>query len=343
MAEDIIKCVVWDLDNTLWKGTLLEDGHVTLSPATESVIRTLDERGILQSVASKNNYDDAMDQLKQFGLEEYFLYPQIHWNSKVDSIENIARSINIGIDTIAFVDDTPAELDEVAYSLPEVLCIPANEVLGIPDMPCMIPRFNTIDQKQRRQMYLSGIQRDRAEEAFKGPKESFLASLDMVLDIFPAKEVDLQRAEELTVRTNQLNATGYTYSYDELDRFRNSEDHILLMAGLTDKYGTYGHIGLTLLECSVTVWTIKLLLMSCRVMSRGVGSILLSHLINQAIENNVSLHAEFIPNDRNRMMNVTYRFAGFEEIDKRDSVEILKHPLNQTIEFPDYMQVNITY
>ena len=135
-----------------------------------------------------------------------------------------------------------------------------------------------------------------------------------LIEYFYAKEKDLQRAEELTVRTHQLNTTGYTYSYDELDQFRQSEKHILLMAKLEDKYGEYGHIGLALIACGEKVWTIKLLLMSCRVMSRGVGSIILGYILRLAKKNHTKLRGEFIPNGRNRMMNITYRFAGFDEI-----------------------------
>jgi FkbH-like protein len=138
-------------------------------------------------------------------------------------------------------------------------------------------------------MYWSDITRHKAEATFDGPKQSFLASLEMKLKLFPAREEDLQRAEELTVRTNQLNATGCTYSYDELNHFRQSPQYKLLMASLDDKYGIYGHIGLSLVECTDTIWTIKLLLMSCRVMSRGVGSIMLSHIMQQAKANHVRL------------------------------------------------------
>lgn len=334
-----IKCVVWDLDDTLWNGVLLEDSSVTLKTGMEELIRTLDGRGILQSIASKNHHEDAVRALAHFNLREYFLYPQIHWNSKVQSIRDIAKSMNIGMDSIAFVDDSPAELDEVAFSLPEVLCIPAEKIPRIPHMPCMVPKFVTEDQKNRRRMYLAGMDRDEAEKEFAGPREDFLAGLGMTLTIFPAGEADLQRAEELTVRTNQLNATGYTYSHEELKHFSTSPDHMLLMARLTDRYGSYGHIGLALLNCEPARWVIKLLLMSCRVMSRGVGSVMLIHLIRSARERNVKLQAEFVPNDRNRMMNVAYRFAGFQEMENKNGRVMLRHPLTDIPSFPDYMDV----
>jgi FkbH-like protein len=108
-----------------------------------------------------------------------------------------------------------------------------------------------------------------------GPKEEFLATLEMIFTIAPCREEDLKRAEELTVRTNQLNSTGFTYSYKELDELRQSPRHQLLISSLEDRHGTYDKIGLTLIEMSPEVSTVKLLLMSCRLMSKAVGMIML--------------------------------------------------------------------
>ncbi len=340
-GQKAIKCLVWDLDNTLWDGVLLENDQVALRQDVRTILETLDERGILQSIASRNDSTTAMAKLREFGLQDYFIYPQINWNSKAVSIKTIAESINIGINTLAFIDDQPFEREEVNFSLPEVLTIDAADLDSLLDMPELNPRFITKDSKLRRQMYLSDIVRKEVEEDYQGPQESFLASLDMVLHIFPAKESDLQRAEELTVRTNQLNATGYTYSYDELNGFRHSSQHRLVMSRLEDKYGTYGHIGLMLVECSEEIWTLKLLLMSCRVMSRGVGAIMLSYIMNEAKAAGARLQAEFVPTDRNRLMNVTYRFAGFREVEKRDNLVIFEHDLTSISPYPNYVMLEI--
>lgn len=338
--ERKIKCVVWDLDNTIWNGVLVEDGNVTLRPGVEDILRTLDSRGILQSVASKNDHDMAMDKLKEFGLDEYFIYPQIHWNPKSSSIKTIAQSINIGIDTLAFIDDQAFEREEVNYSNPEVLCIDAGELDKLLDMPEMNPKFITKDSKLRRRMYMSDIERNKNEQSFEGTQEEFLETLNMVFTVSPVGEGDLQRAEELTVRTHQLNATGYTYSYEELDNFRKSDKHKLFIAGLEDKYGTYGKIGLVLVECEEDVWTLKLLLMSCRVMSRGVGTVMMSYIMGLAKEANVRFRAEFVPTDRNRMMYITYKFANFKEIEEKDGLVILENDLSYIQPIPSYIKFN---
>jgi len=339
--QKTIKCVVWDLDNTLWDGVLLEDNQISLKDKVVGIIKTLDSRGILQSIASKNEYVKAMAKLEELGLQEYFLYPQINWNSKASSIKEIAKSINIGTDTIAFIDDQLFELEEVSFSQPQVLCINAANLEQLLEMQEMNPRFITEDSKKRRLMYLSDIERNQAESEFVGPQEEFLSTLNMHFTISSAKEEDLQRAEELTVRTNQLNTTGYTYSYDELNQFRQSDQHKLLIASLEDKYGTYGKIGLALVKCQESLWTIKLLLMSCRVMSRGVGTVMLNYIIKLAKENKVRLCAEFVSNNRNRMMYISYKFAGFKETQKRDDLVIFENDLMRIQPWPEYMKVQI--
>ncbi len=337
--QNNIKCVVWDLDNTIWQGVLLEDKSVIIRDIAVGIIRTLDSRGIVQSIASRNDYDTAMEKLRELGLLEYFLYPQIGWNPKSSYIKKIAGSLNISVNAIALIDDQPFEREEVNASFPEVMCIAADSIDGLPDMPEFNPRFVTSDSRLRRQMYLDDIRRNIKEEEFIGPKDEFLASLGMKLKIFNAAEDDLHRAEELTVRTNQLNATGYTYSYDELNNFRQSDWHMLLMAKLDDKYGSYGHIGLAMIEKTAEVWTIKLLLMSCRVMSRGVGSIMLNYIMQIAKEKKMRLRAEFMPNGRNRMMEITYRFAGFQEVSKVNGLITLENSLEHVPSVPDYVEV----
>ncbi|MEH1906178.1 MAG: HAD-IIIC family phosphatase [Nostoc sp.] len=336
-----IKCVVWDLDNTLWHGVLLEDDRVDLRENIVEIIKTLDARGILQSIASKNDHNTAIAKLQELGLSEYFIYSQINWNSKVASIQEIAKLINIGLDAIAFIDDQPFELEEVHFSLTDVLCINVTKIEHLLDMPELNPRFITEDSQKRRQMYISDIERKQAEEKFIGVQEEFLKTLNMHFTLASAQEDDLQRAEELTVRTNQLNTTGYTYSYDDLNQFRQSEQHKLLIATLEDKYGSYGKIGLALVECRDDIWTIKLLLMSCRVMSRGVGSVMLNYIMKLAQENKVRLCAEFLSNNRNRMMYIAYKFAGFKEVEKQGEIVILENQLNQIQPLPEYIKLEI--
>ena len=331
-----IKAVVWDLDNTVWNGILTEDKEVVLNDEVCSIMLELDRRGILQSVCSKNDYDDAMKKLEELKLDYLFIYPQISWNPKSEGIKRIQESINIGMDTIAFVDDQVFEREEVSFKYPEVLCIDANDIGTILENDAFNPLHLTDDSKNRRQLYQNDIKRNRLKEEFKGTENEFLESLEMRFTINRVGKDDLARAEELTVRTHQLNATGVTYSYEELDRFSKDDNYIVLIAQLEDKYGDYGKIGLALIEKNDTAWTLKLLLMSCRVMSRGVGTVLLNYISRLAINAGVDLYAEFIPTDRNKIMYITYKFAGYKNESKIGEIERLKLNKDKAGKIPDY-------
>ncbi len=338
-SDPAIKCVVWDLDNTLWSGVLLEDERVALRAGIIDVVAGLDGRGILQSVASKNEPGPALDTLREMGLAEYFLHPRIGWGAKSDSIRSIAQSLNLSLDAFALVDDEPYERDEVASELPMVRCFDASAALGLLDLPALQPRFITEDSRRRRALYLADQKRNEAEAQCGAGREAFLAGLGMRVVIARATEADLMRAEELTVRTHQLNTTGTTYSYEELDAFRTSPRHRLLVMELEDRYGTYGKIGLALVECDPSAWTIRLLLMSCRVLTRGVGTIMITHLLRQAKGTGAALRADFVTNDRNRMMYVTYRFAGFAEVCREGDRLLLEHDLASIPEYPPHVAV----
>jgi FkbH-like protein len=320
----IIKCLVWDLDNTLWQGTLLEGDSCPLRPGAATLLQTLDERGVLNSIASRNDPETAQARLAALGVGEYFLYPAIGWDAKSAALRRIAEQLNIGLNTLAFIDDEAFERAEVADACPEVLVLDAAELAGVAGRAEFNPPFITDESRRRRQMYLAEQQRGEAEQSFSGPSEAFLAGLGMKLRIAPATAEDLARCHELTIRTNQLNTTGRPYSYDELDRLRRAPDRRLLVAELEDRFGSYGKIGLVLVECAAEVWTIRLLLMSCRVMSRGVGTFLVNHLRDEARRAGVRLLAEYIPNAHNRMMYVTFKFNGFREAGRDGDVTLFE-------------------
>ncbi len=336
-----IKCIVWDLDGTLWDGILLEDAAVTVRPAVAEHIRRLDRMGVLHSVASKNDRETALAKLRALGLAELFLYPQISWNSKSSSIRLIAQALNLGVDAFAFVDDQEFERAEVAHEVPGVTCVDVAELDQALARPEFAPRFVTDESGQRRAMYQAQLARDDLQREYVGTSEEFLAQLGLAFTIEPARRADLQRAEELTVRTNQLNATGRTYSYEELDALRESPDHLLLVASLTDKFGSYGKIGLALVEKGAQVWHLRMLLMSCRVMSRGVGMVLLNHVMRLAAEASAGLRADFAETGRNRMMQVTYAFAGFREVSRDGAHVVLAADLASVQPPPAYVRLDI--
>lgn len=324
MTDRKVKCLVWDLDNTVWDGVLLEGDRLHLRPGVLDTIRALDRRGILHSVASRNDPDQARLQLQQFGLWDWFLAPRIGWGPKSAAVEAIRKALNLGMEAMAFVDDQAYELAEVGFCHPQVLCLEAARVGEIPDMPEFQPLYVTAEAGRRRHLYRLDLERQAEEGRFPGPREDFLAGLGMVFTLAAASRQDLERAEELTVRTHQLNTTGQTYSLEELDAFRTSPGHLVLVAGLEDRFGPYGQIGLALVDCGSEAWTVQLLLMSCRVAGRGVGTIMLHRLMEAAFRRGLPIRAWFRPTGRNQAMLTTYRFAGFREVARQGDLQILQ-------------------
>ncbi|GAA4473402.1 HAD-IIIC family phosphatase [Phytohabitans houttuyneae] len=308
-----VKCLVWDLDNTLWKGVLLEDGEVLLDDQVREVIVGLDSRGILQAVASKNHHDHAWERLVALGIAEYFVVARIGWGPKSQSIRQIADELSFAYDTIAFVDDQPAERAEVEFHLPQVRCYPADRIPQLLSLPELTPKAVTVDSRRRRQMYQANLLRQAEQESFTGPSVEFLRSLDLTMQIGRATVEDLSRVEELTLRTSQMNATGVHYSGGDLRALLDDPGHEVLTVTMGDRFGPHGAVGVALLEVGPALWHLKLLATSCRVVSYGAGTTVLNWLIGEAAEAGTHLVADFRPTTRNRIMEVAYRFAGFTD------------------------------
>ncbi|MEU1055524.1 HAD-IIIC family phosphatase [Streptomyces sp. NPDC005876] len=320
-----IKCLVWDLDDTVWDGVVVEGDAARPRPAAVTAIRTLDRRGVLQAVASRGDHGTAHDHLSAHGLADYFCALEIGWGAKSQAVRRIAEALNIGLDTVAFIDNDPLERAEVAAALPEVRCYPASRAGELAALPEFRPDVITPEAGMRRRMYQAERRRVAAEEEFAGTPEEFLTGLGLVLNLRRATEDDIARAHELTVRTHQLNTTGITYDERELRELTRSPDHEVLVAGLTDRFGHYGTIGLSVTEFTGSRAVLHLLLMSCRVMSRRVGSVLLDHVMRGALERGLRPCAWFVPTDVNRIMLVTLRFAGFRPAEEHDGRLLLDY------------------
>ncbi|MEU2791088.1 HAD-IIIC family phosphatase [Streptomyces sp. NPDC007100] len=310
-ASPAVKCLVWDLDNTLWQGVLLENDDLVLRPGVLETLRALDERGILQSVASRNEYDDAWARLEALGVAEYFVLPHIGWGRKSDAVRAVAEQLNFAQNTIAFIDDQHTERAEVAYHLPDVRCYDAPEAAALPDLADFTPTV-TGDARRRRAMYQEKFRREAAQSEFTGPDEDFLRSLEMRMRIARADENDLARVEELTLRTSQMNATGVHYSDADLRALLTDPDHEVLVTTVEDRFGSHGAVGVALLERQRDSWRLKLLATSCRVVNFGIGTHLLRWIADRAARAGVHLEADFRRTERNRIMEVAYRFAGFD-------------------------------
>jgi len=335
-----VKLVVWDLDETLWRGTILEGDTPVLDERARRLIDVLDTRGILQSVVSRNRDADALHWLRHFGIEAYFLHPQIGWDAKSVGVARVAEALNIGLDTVLLIDDQPFEREEVVHTHPEVRAIDPAMLDTLEQDAHVRPAFLTEEARHRRLLYRAERAREESERTYSGPKSEFLGTLEMRLTIAPTESGDLQRAAELVLRTNQLNTTGVTYSMEELEHLRESPQHRLLMVSLQDKFGEYGKIGVILLEVAPILWTVRLMLFSCRVMSRGIGAVVLNYLLAEARLAGVQFHALYRLTNRNRPMLITYRLAGLRPAEEQGDTTIYTHSLEGIPPCPDYMQLD---
>lgn len=269
-SEVKAKCVIWDLDNTLWKGTLAEDGaeKVAIFPETLEIIRTLDERGIINSVASKNDAPAALAALKAFGIDEYFMFPQIGWGPKSDSVRQIAQSLGIGLDAVVFVDDEPFERAEVVAAHPDVTALSPGDVPSMAhsalfDVPV------TEESRTRRAMYRQEQVRTQIAASLGTDYLAFLESSELVLTVSQVSRENVERIYELSQRTNQLNIAGTRMSRDQI-RALAEEDTAErgYVLECRDRFGNYGITGF----CVMTPSTAKIdgFFMSCRVQRKKV-------------------------------------------------------------------------
>jgi FkbH-like protein len=308
-----VKCVIWDLDNTLWEGICLEDPEVRLRPSIREVLDEIRSRGIIQSIASKNE-PAALDFLEKFGLSEYFVYPHVNWEPKEENIRLIAGKLNIGLDSVAFVDDNPFERESVKAVLPDVRTYDAVDYLALPGLAEMQLKYDTAEARARGQMYVEESKRQEIEKEYEGRREEFFKSLGMVASPRLATRDDLKRISELVTRTNQFNSTGIRYKDEEIGAFFDDAEHDFYITCLVDKFGDYGRCGVALIRKEADVWNVEILLVSCRVAGRGLGTAFLSYISDEARRAGCSrFRAKYIKTDRNRQIGLLYKILGFEK------------------------------
>jgi FkbH-like protein len=318
-----VKCIVWDLDHTLWNGILVEDGaeKLVLRPGIREVIQELDSRGILQSIASKNNHDEAWQVLRQMQLEHFFLAPQISWQPKSESIRTIASRLNVGLDTLLFVDDSDFELQEVRSALPEVRVVNVRDSMDIPNLEaCRVPV--TAESRQRRQMYRVEEERQQLASSFGKDYDAFLRGCDIRLNIVSLDEDNLERVHELTQRTNQMNFSGNRYSREVLRQVLSTPWLDAYVLDVEDRFGSYGIVGFSVVDNREPLITD--LMFSCRIQSKRVEHAVLAWLIRRyAGTTGKDVWASYRRTDRNAPSGRVFADIGMQEDSVVDGVSRL--------------------
>jgi FkbH-like protein len=318
-----VKCIVWDLDHTLWSGVLVEDGpeQLTLKPGIVDVIKELDRRGILHSVASKNDYDEAMAVLKTLGLDDYFLHPQISWAPKSEALKAIARKLNIGIDTLLLIDDSDFELAQVQSVCPTVRVLVADRYRELPELPdCTVSV--TTESSNRRKLYQEEAVREHSEGGFDGDYFAFLRDCKLEMQIDLLSPANLERVHELTQRTNQMKFSGNRYDRILLEQIAATPHLDAYVIACCDRFGSYGIVGFSLVDSRVPHMTD--LAFSCRVQSKRVEHAFLAYLLRKYIKaTGKDFWADYRQTSRNAPSGRVFQDVGMEEVREQSGLTSL--------------------
>lgn len=342
VSADVVKCLVWDLDNTLWSGTLLESGDCRLRPGVRQVVTELDRRGVLQSVASRNEPEHALRLLERKGLRELFLHPQIGWDSKVRNVVTIAERLGVALDAVAFIDDEPFERAQVQQLLPDVRTYPAEACRSLLSFPEFSPATLSSESRHRRWSYV-GIEAREAASRTSGMSQSeFLAWCETTLTVRPARPDDLPRIQELLQRTHQLNATGIVWSPEQIRAWLARGGWRVFVAELRDRFVDYGRIGVAACRCRGSTWELVAFLLSCRVLSRGIAGFFLAWVRQQAERCGAgTFHARYRRGERNYLMEQLFRLAGLAVSGRRrDGTVIYGGPVLSRVCAPRWLTVD---
>ena len=348
------KCIVVDLDNTLWGGVVGEEGFdgIKLGPYTQGrpflelqkILLGLNQRGIILAINSKNNYDDAIKVIKEHPYmlikEENFASMRINWSDKVSNIKEISKELNIGLDSMIFLDDDPINRELMKSTLPEVLTI---ELPRDPsEFSSCITNLNdfnllkiTDEDLNRSKMYHDEQKREEFKKTIPD-LENFLKEMKIHISIKNANSFTIPRISQLTLKTNQFNLTTKRYQEEDIKKIVEDKNFLVGCAQVSDKFGDNGITGIFIINKQNNVWILDTFLLSCRIMGRGVEQGILSHILNEAKNANVKkVIGEYIPTDKNKPCKDFLEKSGFKEEGNYWSFD-----LKDIIKMPDYLTVD---
>jgi len=338
-----VKCIAWDLDNTLWNGVLIEDGPEGISLRNQAleVIRKLDSRGIIQTIVSKNSHEQAMQVLEKLGIAEYFVYPAINWGAKSENLKQVASMINIGLDTFALVDDSPHERTEVSAQLPMVRVYSDTEIPALPSLSELDVPVTEMSRK-RRLSYLAEMKREEIKAKYTDNYSEYLRGLQLQMEIFiPESDEEILRCFELLQRSNQLNLSANRYSENEYKELLNAKDIESYAFRCWDKFGDYGIVGFISIVLG-PVPVIRDLVISCRIAQKHYEHALLYWVAQKFNLAGVHrLHAVLVKTGRNTLLASVLKEMGFRSIGETD--QSVEHLLDDLESFRDEMIVTTSY
>jgi FkbH-like protein len=334
------KALIFDCDNTLWKGVVGEEGvdGIELSSKNKNggifeevhhLAKALAKQGILLGLCSKNNPEDVDEVFSgrpDFALKkDDILIRRINWSDKVSNLREIAEDLNIGIDSLVFVDDSAFEVNYVREHLPGTAILQVSDKLY--DYPALL-RDNsglfykknfTKEDKDRINLYKTEESRKNERNKFETLGQ-YLISLELKLDIFVNDRNNVQRAAQLTQKTNQFNFTTHRYTESEIEHFMTSADTVVYVFGVRDRFGDYGITGMAIVKKNGSHAEIDTFLMSCRVLGRNIEKAFLN-LVLKDLRNAAVVRARYIPTMKNRQVESFYEDFGFTLISGNENTK----------------------
>jgi len=259
-----VKLVIWDLDDTFWQGTLSE-GPVTLVDKNVEAIKYLVDHGVMNSIVSKNNFDDAKHELEKHGLWDYFVFPSINWNPKGARIKGVIESMALRPDNVLFIDDNAMNLREATFMLPHLMTLDAADITLLWDA---LHKITKADPSHKRLKQYRILETKCEAKSHSDSIDDFLRESHISAVIRRPKREELDRIHELVMRTNQLNFTKDRCSIEDLESQYASPDFDLGLAEVSDKYGDYGIVGFYSLD--KRAHSLRHFLFSCRTLGMGI-------------------------------------------------------------------------
>jgi FkbH-like protein len=334
----ICKALVVDLDNTLWGGVIGEDGMdgIKLGPDypgaafqdLQRALLDLHRRGILLAICSKNNPEDALEAIeKHSGMllkPAHFAATRINWSDKPQNLRDIAKELNIGVDTLAFLDDNPVERQQVRSELPGVT------VIDLPSDPFEFarivresPGFERLtlsqEDQQRGNLYQAQQEREQLQQSLTS-KEDFYRSLHQEAEIAPLTKSTRARIAQLINKTNQFTLTTRRYTEQQIVEMLSSPGWYCFSIRVRDRFGDNGRVGAAITHCDGELYEIDTFLLSCRVIGRTVESAFLSFLLKHARDRGaLRVQGWFLPTEKNAPAGDFYSKHGFSMAETSDA------------------------
>lgn len=355
------KCLILDLDNTLWGGVLGEDGIESIKiggdyPGNayqyfQEGIVELGRNGVILAVCSKNNEADVIEawrtnpfiKLTDKQLSTY----RINWDNKADNIRSMAKELNIGLDSMVFVDDNPTERELIRQELPMVV-VPEfpKRPYGLMDLLHTLVNdyFRayqlTSEDLAKTEQYKANAQRSAALHQYTNLTD-FIRSLEIQIDIIPADKFNIPRIAQMTQKTNQFNLTTQRYTEADLNSFVQHGDMIYCLS-VRDKFGDNGITGAIIITQKEETVEIDTLLLSCRILGKGIENAFIKTILNLLYSKGItSVDARYIPTAKNGQVSDFYDKIGFTITGESDEIKTYSIQMNAPLAIDNYYKITL--